>query len=85
MELKLNAVMKAGEHPEITFYRTILEKMKNKHVSAAHNSDTNTKKIYRNYLKLNKLKGIFSDISPGLEKATITVGEAVDTDPFLKE
>ena len=49
------------------------------------NHDTNAKKIYRNYLKINKLKGLFSDISPGIDKATIKVGDTVNTDPFLKE
>ena len=87
LEIKLNVAQreKPVDHPEIIFYRKVLEKMKTKHVNAAHKSDINSKKIYRNYLKLNKLKGIFSDISPGLDKATIKVGEAVDTDPFLKE
>ena len=60
--------------------------MKSKHINAAKvNNEANANKIYKNYLKLNKLKGIFSDISPGLNKAVINVGEAVDTDPFLKE
>ena len=36
-------------------------------------------------MKQNKLKGIFSDVSPGLNKAVIQVGETIDTDPFLKE
>ena len=74
------------EDAEITFYRTVLQKMRTKHINAARlNHETNARRIYKNYLKLNKMKGLFSDISPGIDKATMQVGEVTDTDPFLKE
>ena len=58
--------------------------MKNKHIKPDQ-SLTNLKKIYSNYQKINKQKGIFSENSPTLEKASVHFGEATPRDPFIKQ
>ena len=71
------------ESTEIKFFKAILQKMRSKHIDPKQ-SMANTKKLYSNYQKMNKLKGIFSENSSSLEKASVHFGESVSRDPFIK-
>ena len=66
------------------FFKAVLHKMRAKHIKPAQ-SLTNLKKIYSNYQKMKAHKGIFSENSPTLEKASVHFGEASPRDPFIKQ